>query len=574
MSIRSRVFVRTGSLRTPLNVALLLVALAVSGCSAAMMRAPEPDVTRQQEPRGFAYAPLAFNLDLSVLAYQLYTQTLVWPFDPFYEEFAQPDGDRGKVLQSVRAWARGMGARQRQSPPPLGGYRGPGAIAGFADNPSSDPIIYRYDKLFPWRPTIFNPSGRWTEYTPPAEIVGRVSDVYMCYRRTGRPEGDVAVRHVVTNQQTARNGARDVLLAFEGATGDKGEPGQPASQSLMGFVLLRFDPDSSEYDAHIAFRGSRSGSALRAAVKANFTKTASGNPDWITDLGWYRIGPDDGASQITTTGSVHRGFMMSMIQTLPQVFACLDHGAKLAGSRPPRHIFVTGHSLGGGLAQHFVSAVLLGNKYGPDGAGRAMPARLRSWPWTSIKLISYSAPRAGDALWAATLTERALQSEAFNTVFWPVDLKALTAHDPSILPRLADPSRPAGYRVLVTTDPITTEKVIGGKHVGKTIYANRFGRLAPFTLAKPETHEPEVVRSLLLKTLDDPAVPAAPVRYREMAEINPGRDQGKRGTEDEFKKLLSALERYNANGGYRFDASDLRKDFEVFLSLVRASKQD
>ena len=35
--------------------------------------------------------------------------------------------------------------------------------------------------------------------------------------------------------------------------------------------------------------------------------------------------------------------------------------------------------------------MLLGNQYGPNGAGQAMPARLRSWPWTNTKLISYSA---------------------------------------------------------------------------------------------------------------------------------------------------------------------------------------
>ncbi|MDU8927028.1 hypothetical protein RXV86_06505 [Alisedimentitalea sp. MJ-SS2] len=523
---------------------------------------------QNQNLGGFPYSPLIYNLDLSVLAYQLYSQTLIWPFDPYYEEFAQGDVNRGQIMNKVRGWARAVGRSQQRTRPPLGGYRGPGRLAGFDDNPRSDPIIYRYDQLYPWRSTLFNPAGRWTEYTPPKEIVGRIRDAYMCYRKTGRPEGDVAVNRVVTKQAAANQGARDILLAFEGATGDKGEPGQPASQSLMGFVLLRFLPGSNKYDAHIVFRGSRSGSAFRAAVKANFTKTASGNPDWVTDLGWFRIGPDEGAAAITTVGTVHRGFAKSMIQTLPQVFACLDRGASLTGGAAPRNIYVTGHSLGGGLAQHFVSAVLLGNQYGPNGAGPSMPNRLRSWPWAATKMISFSAPRAGDELWAATLTEKSLQSVAFNTAFWPVDVRALTAHDPSILPRLVNPSRPAGYRVLVSNDPITTEKVVGGKHVGKTIYANKLGSLAPFAVAKAESHDPGFVRSLLAKTLNDQRTPPTPLRYHDMAVINPTLDRSERASATAFKKLHAVLARYYARGNPPAKTTRLEKDFGVFLSML------
>ena len=549
-------------------LALLFAALVLAGCAAAMMRTPSPDIARNQDLDGYPYSPLVYHLDLSVLAYQLYAQTLIWPFDPFYEAFAGLDNDRNRVMQNVRAWARATGARQVRTPPKLGGYRGPGLLAGFADNPRSDPIIHRYDQLFPWRPAIFNPADRWTEYTSPNAITGAMRDVYMCYRRTGRPQGDVAVEHVTSDQGAARPGARDVLLAFEGSTGDKGEPGQVASQSLLGFVLMRYLSGSDDYDLHITFRGSRSGSALRAAVKANFTTSASGNPDWVTDLGWYRIGAGEGASVISTTGKVHRGFATAMAQSLPQIFACLDRGARLARGRPPRTIFVTGHSLGGGLAQHFVSAVLLGDRYGPGGAGPAMPARLGAWPWTNLKLISFSAPTAGDELWAGVLTEEALQSEAFNTRIEPIDLTALAVHDPSILPRLAETGRPADYRVLISTDPITTEKVNQGKHVGKTIYANKLGPLAPFAVAKLKSHEPEHIRNLLTATLDDPRIPPGPVRYRAMAAFNPGHVPGAQGTIAEFSKLRIAIEDFAATTGLPYDPARPRQDFDIFTSFV------
>ena len=565
---KSRKCASSQPLARSIVVAVVVGCLTLSGCAAAMLRTPPPEVTRGQHLAGLPYSPLVYHLDLSVLAYQLYSQSLVWPFDPYYEEFADQGGKRDQFMKRVRVWARATGVNQVRTRPRFGGYRGPGMLAGFADNPRSDPTLYRYDKIYPWRPAISNPSGRWTEYTPPDEITGQIRDVYMCYRRTGRPEGDVAVAHVVSDRGAAYSGARDVLLAFEGGTGDKGELGQAASQSLMGFVLLRFLPGSGAYDVHIAFRGSRSGSVARAALKANFTAFASGNPDWITDLGWFRIGPEEGASTITTTGQVHRGFATAMTQTLPQAFACLDRGARLARGQAPRNVYVTGHSLGGGLAQHFVSAVILGNRYGPDGAGQSMPARLMSWPWANIKLISYGAPTAGDPLWAGTLTEKALQSEFFNTVIEPIDLKALAVHDPSILPRLVDPMRPAGYRVLISTDPVTTEKVTGGRHVGKTVYANKLGLLAPFAVAKLRSHEPELIRTLMLKSFDDPRNPPTVIRYRNMTELNPDFDSAARGTIAEFAKLLAALENYYAGSRHRFDVEDVRRDFEIYRSLV------
>jgi len=131
-----------------------------------------------------------------------------------------------------------------------------------------------------------------------------------------------------------------------------------------------------------------------------------------------------------------------MRATLPQVVRCLQKVAALISGRRPDNIFVTGHSLGGALAQHFVSAVLLGDRYGPDASGAAMPTALRAWPWQDVKLITYGAPRAGDAEWARTLTESRLDSEVFST--------AIDSYD-----------RPAGFRVLFVKDPITTSRVTG-----------------------------------------------------------------------------------------------------------------
>ncbi len=554
-----------------IRLCLLLVFLppALSGCVTNTQLPEQGALVRQQDLAGLPYHPLVHHLDLSVLAYELYSQTLVWPFDPYYEELDNNNGARAQFMEKVRAWAKAKGAEQAGAGPELGGYRGPGVLGGFDDNARHDPIVYRYDRLYPWNPTITNVEGRWTEYLTPGEITGQIRRVSMCYRRTGRPEGEVAMEQVVSGSDVAARGARDVLLAFEGGTGDKGETEQPASQSLMGFVLLRYWAGRNDYDVHIAFRGSRSGSVSRAIRQAYSDSRAKGNPDWITDLGFDPLRPELGGALITTKGAVFRGFGRSMKSTLPQLFRCLREVARLAPRKSPKRIFVTGHSLGGALAQHFVSAVLMGNRYGPDGMGEAMPAALRGWPWRQIKLITFSSPRAGNARWAETLTKQGLASEFFSTPIDTLDCKELPMTDPSILPGLVDPARPAGYRVLITTDPVTTEKVIGGKHVGKSVYLNEPSFLATFALPDAGSHELSKLRDFMVAGLADQRIPPTAGRYREMKDVNPGRNEARRGSVKEFEKLWAAVQRYYRSNGLWFDQEGFRQDFETFKALLQ-----
>ena len=64
--------------------------LAISGCT----RSLEADLSPVSEPitglaqAEFPYHPWVYHLDLSILAYHLYGQSLVWPYDPYYEEHA------------------------------------------------------------------------------------------------------------------------------------------------------------------------------------------------------------------------------------------------------------------------------------------------------------------------------------------------------------------------------------------------------------------------------------------------------------------------------------------------------
>lgn len=507
------------------------------------------------------YDPIVYHLDLSILAYQLYGQSLVWPFDPYYEELNDLQWSRSKMVERVRAWAEETGKAQRESGARIDDYRGPGALSAFDNNPAHDPIIYQYSRLYPWSSTISNADGKWTEYLTPAAITDRIAAVHVCYRTAGQPEGTVSVTRLPDRRNGAVADARDVLLAFEGGTGDKGEPGQPASQSLMGFVLLRSAPTGESYDVHIAFRGSRSGSSARAALQANFTSAASGNPDWITDLGYNLVE----APQIATTGLVSRGMARSMRSLLPQLMHCLEQVAVSKAGVLPGNIYVTGHSLGGALAQHFTSAMLMGDDFGPTGQGQGMPAALKAWPWPNIKLITFSAPRVGEEAWARKLTTRGLDSDFFTNPLNPYDANALTAPDPSIAARLADTERPAAFRVLVPNDPVTGEKVPGGKHVGKTLYAR-----PAVLLQMPETsaHEPELLRRLLVEALPESRIPPIAWRYRDLMEMSPERDSAARGSPLEYDQLSNAVRRYYEQPGRWFDRSSFDRNFEVFRNVL------
>ncbi len=519
----------------------------------------------------FPYHPLVFELDLAILTYQLHGQSIVWPIDPWYEEHGSTRGTSRETLMAlVRAWAQRRGTAQVDAAAGLAAYRGPGLLAGLPDNPAHDPIIYDYSRIDPWSQTLTHTNEQWTEYATPGAITRRIRDVYVAARPIGSDGSSLAITQVTPGRTDSDPDATDVLCAFEGGTGDRGEPGQPASYSLMGFVLVRDTPGGG-YDAHISFRGSRSGDPVRAATEALSSEHARGNPDWITDLGWDTVAAAADAGDVTTTGGVHRGFARSMKSILPGAFACLAKAAELRGNAPPTNIYVTGHSLGGGLAQHFTSAVLLGNQYGPGGDGPAMPAALRGWPWKQLKLVSFSAPRAGDYTWASALSHGALDSPFYDpSPIETVDADARLVLDPGIVERLHDPGRPAGFRVLISTDPITTTKFGGdGTHVGTTVYVNGTSFIDWLGVVSSADHEPEKVRRYMTDAMADPRTPPDAWRYLPTSALVPDRNLDEKGTPAEMEKLAAALRSYYAERAIYFDEAAFDRDLDLLFAIER-----
>lgn len=324
------------------------------------------------------YHPLIFHLDLCILSYHLYHQTLVWPMDPYYEQmdsiFDLNANRRFKFMQRTRDKFH---RRDKK-------FHGPGNAQGWPVNSEIDPIMSRYDRLNPWVPSIVNAETEW-EVIYLKQITDPIRSVKMV-------QYDTDGTSVIVTPIEADQGADkpDLLYCFEGATGHSGDSPKtkPGGWSLMGYALAHQVPGSTAYTVHIVFRGSRSGSASRSVRKAKWGRT--GNPDWVTDMGdEYEKDPG-----ITNYGMCYRGFQRSINSMMPTIVRALQEIHKAKNSSP-QTVFVSGHSLGGALASYFASAVILGNSYGPFGVGPKMPVEVRFWPWRGMQVITFSAPNLG-----------------------------------------------------------------------------------------------------------------------------------------------------------------------------------
>jgi len=380
------------------------------------------------------YNELVFHLDLCMLSYHLHAQTFIWPLDPYMEQVATSTTQRREnfMTNTHAHFVPGDGV-------PVPPYHGPGACQGWPTNKLLDPLMTRYDQLFPWRPVFVGPERKnWLWHNTPKEIINPIRQVYMQTYWVGnnpiKPTDDApelpAATLVATRPGTIADEGTDLLYCFEGGTGTI--EGSPASWSLMGFCLARNnndgdddDPDSGSYDVHIAFRGSRSGSGGRAMsgglqsgsrsfavrtrdesgerhmhVPGMVKHAARGNGDWVTDMDMSATKKDP---MFSAHGAVCRGFSSAQKTCIPLVIKCME-AIQAKRGKPPAKIWVTGHSLGAALAGEFVAAMICGTVYGPMGS--KLPDDLVPWPWDTLRFISMSSPIVGGDDYHTTFNSR------------------------------------------------------------------------------------------------------------------------------------------------------------------------
>jgi hypothetical protein len=395
------------------------------------------------------------ELDLCTLAYQLYHQSLCLPLDPWYDIVSRVGSDRRtNTCRFTHDYAATLG-KQSGSGSMQGYYSGPAGARNWQDsNLNLDPILTNYKRIDAALPAFTRDGERLVALVAPPYVtrnIRMIDGVRYKARPTAFPCNDIE------QFQIRRYPAgEDHLIVFEGGTGVAGNS-YPA-WSLMGFVLMQ--KTATGYDAHIVFRGSRSGSALSKTVwrAQDVVGDAKGNPDWITDL--------RGVKQIeqpliSRVGKVTEGFAEALPTMLGPISACCKF---LAQEYPaPEHIFVTGHSLGAGLASQFVSAVLQGS-YGDE-----LRRSAKAWPWDKTTLIAFAQPIPGDPSWATSFDKASPTSEHY----WVEGDSVVEA---------------------------TSNRIVGlfidkGEHSGSQ---NKLGEIAG---CKDNPHEVYVIRAALLKKL-------------------------------------------------------------------------
>jgi len=370
------------------------------------------------------------NLDLCTLAYQLYHQSLCLPLDPWFDIMSRVGSDRRtNICRFTHDYASQIdNASVIDQSSGRGFYSGPNAARHWqGTNANLDPILTNYKRIDAKLPTFNRDGERFLAVQAPSYITQNIKTIEgVRYRTkpTGYPYSDVE-RFQIHEYPTGE----DHLIVFEGGTGIAGS--NEGAWSPMGFVLMK--KTATGYDAHIVFRGSRSGSALSKTVwKAqDIIGDPKGNPDWITDL---RSGKQIEQPLISKVGKVTQGFAEALPTMLGPITACCKY---LEQKYPaPDHIFVTGHSLGAGLGSQFVSAVLQGS-YGDQ-----LRTEVENWPWNRTTLMAYAQPIPGDPTWAASFDKLTPTSEHY----WVAGDSVVEATSGRIVGLLIDKGEHAGIQ--------------------------------------------------------------------------------------------------------------------------------
>ena len=316
------------------------------------------------------------NCDLCILAYQLYHQSVIWPLDPWYEVLARGGTSRrDHFMEHIHEFAKTLADRSNEL------YGGP-AVAGAlgTSNRVLDPVLSNYGGIRPRDPAITGDGEVYMALRAPAYIVDRVRKASVAFY-TGPwqaewPHGPTAIREIIDY-----GNGNDELIAFEGGTGTF--DAKAAAYSLMGYVLKRTRDDGS-WDAHIAFRGSRSGNATRAALMG---LQGSGNADWVSDTA-STLGEDP-----YYKATVSKGFGAALKRCMGPLRAALLNLHQKYG--PPASIQVTGHSLGAALASLCSSALIQGVP------GERLAVELPGWRFSKLRGYFNALPPAGSQACAA-----------------------------------------------------------------------------------------------------------------------------------------------------------------------------
>ena len=348
------------------------------------------------------YGDPVYFLDLCILAYQLHAQTLVMRADPYGENLRSKNPYHVKGAKRRERFLAALAETETKLKSQTGhSYSGPGYVRNSSSNvwpinKSLDPILSDYSRISPHLPGIVQPYKEhegWIVYEAPNDITKLIGNVYMVrYDNNQGPNSGTCIVDPIGSplKSPATSNAPDLLYCFEGGTGARRPAASDgATWSLMGFVLAHQD-QNKQYDVHVAFRGSRSG-RFSAHRGSDYLINSKGNPDWVTDLDF----PTTESRRDVSPYKIHRGFataMQTMLPTIEKAFVDLINN--LATATFSGNVHVTGHSLGGALAECFASAWLFGDRFKKkvkEGANQQFP-----WDSSTLQVTTFGAPAVGE----------------------------------------------------------------------------------------------------------------------------------------------------------------------------------
>lgn len=240
--------------------------------------------------------------------YKAYAQTCTYPLDPFFE--CQGDNDtRNRLMTAVHADYKTV-----------------------ADCAKFDPVDYDLKKPPNPHQGVVYRGGVGEE--PYILFQPRAYDLAIASISGFDLEG----RKVPYGNQTLGGEGRNKCAYFQGKTGMTKTWPTSGWPTWLGAVV--YDPVAQA--ATIVFRGSRSGNGARALTGAKFK--SKGSPDWVTDMNYLK---SETASKFNGA-EMSCGFYRAYESCIPSLQAAFRDAV---GNSPLKNIYVTGHSLGGGLAQ-------------------------------------------------------------------------------------------------------------------------------------------------------------------------------------------------------------------------------